>query len=54
MVVQRTLNPSGRDSTSRWSSNNYVWESLVNPPALGAGDRWFDSSHVDQLVAGLL
>ena len=27
-----------------------VWESLVNPPALEAGDRPFKSDHADQCV----
>lgn len=31
------------------NNQNYeVWESLVNPPVLGAGDRQFDSGHLDQ------
>ena len=33
---------------------NSVWESLVNPVALEATDRWFESNYADQFIAGLL
>jgi hypothetical protein len=29
-----------------------VWDSLANPPASGAGDRWFKSNYADSIAVG--
>jgi hypothetical protein len=31
-----------------------VWDSLANPPASGAGDRWFKSNYADSIAVELV
>jgi len=40
-MCQRIVTAMGRQY-------NCVWESLVNPPALEAGERWVVANHADQ------
>ena len=50
----RAFSPIGAPVRFRLGAFFRTWDSLVIPPALEAGDRWFESSRPDSLMRWVL